>query len=146
MTKSATDLMQEIIFSAVLDSMGALKTASRGLPNTLLRDIGAIHANTTFADLPPELQASIAASVRTAFQRLLKEGYSVSPGAPAPSRAHRPPRDGERPRREGDRPGPRREGAGPRREGERPGPRGGGPRPPGTPRGPGPNRGKPRER
>jgi hypothetical protein len=158
MTKSATDLMQEIIFSAVLDAIGGLKAASKGLPNTLLRDINAIHANTTFADLPAELQASITASVRTAFQRLLKEGYSVSAGAPAPSRGPRPPRDGERPRREGDRAPPRREGAGPprregagppRREGERPGPRRSGPRPdgrPGAPRGPGPNRGKPRDR
>jgi hypothetical protein len=58
MTKSATDLMQEILFSAVLDAIGALKTASKGLPNTLLRDVGALHANTTFGDLPPEVQAS----------------------------------------------------------------------------------------
>src|ERR671929_8795 len=69
MTRSATDVMQEIIFSAVLDSLSALKAASKGLPNNLLRDLNAIHANTTFADLPPELQASITASVRAAFTR-----------------------------------------------------------------------------
>jgi hypothetical protein len=136
MTKSATDLMQEILFSAVLDAIGALKTASKGLPNTLLRDVGALHANTTFGDLPPEVQASITSSVRSAFQRLLKEGYSVSAGAPAPTRPPRPPR-------EGDRPGPAPRRGGPR--GDRPPPRG-----PRTdrpaPRGPGPNRGKPRER
>lgn len=80
MAKSATDVMQEIIFSAVIDSIAALKTASKGLPNTLLRDLNAIHANTTFADLPPELQAAIGSSVRAAFSRLLKEGYSVSGG------------------------------------------------------------------
>src|SRR5687768_14115469 len=84
MTKSATDLMQEIIFSAVLDSLAALKSASKGLPNTLLRDINSIHANTTFADLPKEVQSSITSSVRSAFTRLLKEGYSVSTGQPAP--------------------------------------------------------------
>lgn len=89
MKKSATEVMQEIMFSAVVDSIGALKGASKGLPNTLLRDLNAIHANATFADLQGELQAAITASVRAAFARLLKEGYSVSPidgAAPRPPR------------------------------------------------------------
>ncbi len=123
MTKSATDLMQDIIFSAVLDSLAALKTASKGLPNNLLRDVNSIHANTTFADLPKEVQASISASVRSAFTRLLKEGYSVTTGQPAP-----PPR-GAPVRREG----PRHERA------PRPPHKGPGGRTP--PRGGGPNRG-----
>ena len=94
MTKSATDLMQEIIFSAVIDLIGALKAASKGVPNTLLRDLNAVHANTTLSDLPQELQAAIATNVRAAFTRLLKEGYSVSPGRPAPvSRIMTPQRD-----------------------------------------------------
>lgn len=84
MTKSATDLMHEVIVSAVIDSIVALKAASKGLPNSLLRDLNAIHANTTFADLPKDLQDSIGRSVRDAFTRLLKEGYSVSIGRPAP--------------------------------------------------------------
>ena len=134
MTKSATDVMQEIIFSAVLDSIAALKTASKGLPNNLVRDIGAIHANTTFADLPAEVQASINAGVRAAFTRLLKEGYSVAPGQAGPPRNAPPRRDqgteghrrggpsGRSPRRGGGRPsGP---GRGPQR-----GP-GRGPKPP----------------
>ncbi|MDB5720023.1 MAG: hypothetical protein JWP15_641, partial [Alphaproteobacteria bacterium] len=105
MTKSATDVMEDILFSAMLDAIAALKTASKGLPNTLLRDINAMHANTTLADTPAELQAAIAASVRGAFSRLLKEGYSVSPGRPHPQaprhapgvpveRGGRPPRGG----------------------------------------------------
>ena len=99
MPKSATDVMQEIIFAAVVDSLDALKSASKGVPNTLLRDIGAIHTNSTFADLPKELQGTIAASVRGAFNRLLKEGYSVAPRDVAPSRptgshAASPPRGG----------------------------------------------------
>jgi len=106
MTKSATDLMQEILFSAVVDALDALKTASRGVPNTLLRDINAVHVNATFADLPKELQAAIAASVRTAFNRLNREGYSVAPvNAPPPRRPPpRPetaPRHGDKPRRPG---------------------------------------------
>lgn len=121
MAKSATDVMQEIIFSAVIDSVMALKTASKGLPNTLLRDLSAVHPNTTFADLPPELQAAISASVRAAFARLLKEGYSVSAAGTAPPRA--PPRhEGQGSRGRG--PGPRT-GKPPR--GGRPG---GKPRPP----------------
>jgi hypothetical protein len=124
MTKSATDVMQEIVFSAVLDSIAALKAASKGLPNNLIRDIGALHANTTFADLPAEVQSSIAASVRAAFTRLLKEGYSVAPGQSAPPR-------GQAPRREGGSEGTRRPGSpgrGPRPGGGRP-PRPGGGRP-----------------
>ena len=74
MTKSATDVMQEIIFSAVLDSIAALKASSKGLPNTLLRDLNAIHANTTLADTPEEVQAAIQSSVRAACTRLRKEG------------------------------------------------------------------------
>ena len=92
MTKSATDLMQEIIFSAVIDSIGALKAASKGVPNTLLRDLNAVHANTTLPDLPPELQAAIAANVRSAFTRLLREGYSVAPAGASAPRAAPPPR------------------------------------------------------
>lgn len=128
MTKSATDVMQEVIFSAVLDAIGALKAASQGLPNTLLRELNAVHANTTLADLPKELQASINASVRAAFTRLLKEGYSISNGPPAPVRAPDIPRD--RPRQDQRRPtGPhRRPDARPPRNPSRPG---GGPRPKG---------------
>ena len=103
MTKSATDVMQEIVFAAIVDSLDALKAASKGVPNTLLRDIGAIHTNSTFADLPKELQSTITASVRGAFNRLLKEGYSVAPrdAAPPPrqpsgGQPNRPPRDGPR--------------------------------------------------
>ena len=90
--------MQEILFSAVIDAVVALKQASKGLPNTLLRDINAIHSNTTFGDLPRELQAGISAAVRAAFTRLLKEGYSV---APAEQGRQRPPSDNRGPRRDG---------------------------------------------
>src|SRR3954468_23231893 len=92
MTKSATDVMQEILFSAFLDSVEALKAASKGMPNTLVRDLNALHANVTFADLPKEVQASLTASVRAAFTRLLKEGYSVAPGQSTPPRNPSPPR------------------------------------------------------
>lgn len=93
MPKSATDVMHEIIFSAVVDAMGTLKAASGGVPNALLRDINAIHANATFADLPRELQATVTASVRAGFNRLLKEGFVVTPsqGQATPPRPPRPP-------------------------------------------------------
>jgi hypothetical protein len=115
MRKSATDVMQDIVAAAVLDSIAALKAASRGLPNNLLRDLNAIHANTTLADLPAEVQTAVAASVRAAFSRLQKEGYSVSGGEPA---APRPPRPGASPpaqHRPFRRPPPKRDGAGPGR-------------------------------
>ena len=120
MTKSANELMNEILVAAVADAIVALREASKGVPNLVLRDIGAIHANTAPADLPEAVQASIRASVREAFNRLLREGYSVSPAATAPTRpeSRRPP--GDRPRRpdSGPRGAPRRPpGKGPRPSG-----------------------------
>ena len=79
MARAASDVMQSIIFSAVLDCVAALKRASGGLPNQLLRDVQAIHPNVTFADLPKELQDQIAETTRAAFTQLLKEGYAVGP-------------------------------------------------------------------
>mgnify|MGYP001087578001 CR=1 FL=1 len=109
MTKSATDVMQDIIFSAVIDSIQALKTASKGLPNTLLRDVGAIHANVTLADLPEDVRSAIATNVRSAFTRLLKEGYSVMPRGGMPERRGPAPGGPKPPSTPGGRPqGPRR--------------------------------------
>src|ERR1043165_9891261 len=67
MPRAANDVMQSIIFSAVLEGIAALKQASGGLPNQLLRDVQAIHPNVTFADLPKELQDQLAESTRAAF-------------------------------------------------------------------------------
>jgi|SRR3954469_19284640 len=122
MSKSATDVMQDILFAAIIDGVVALKAASKGLPNTLLRDLNAIHANTTFADLPAELQAAIQTSVRAALTRLLKEGYAVTPaGSTPPVRREGSPG----PRHPGGNRGPRPGGSGPR--GPRSGPGGGRP-------------------
>ncbi|HEX6784684.1 MAG TPA: hypothetical protein VF098_08535 [Sphingomicrobium sp.] len=79
MARAATDVMQSILFSMVLEGVAALKRASGGLPNQLLRDVQAIHPNVTFADLPKELQDQISESTRSAFTQLLKEGYAVGP-------------------------------------------------------------------
>ena len=79
MQRPANEVMQAVIFSAVLDAVQALKKASGGLPNQLLRDVQAIHPNVTFADLPKELQDAIAAATRSAFTQLRKEGYAVGP-------------------------------------------------------------------
>ena len=79
MQRPANEVMQAVIFSAVLDAVQALKKASGGLPNQLLRDVQSIHRNVTFADLPKELQDQIAESTRAAFTQLLKEGYAVGP-------------------------------------------------------------------
>jgi hypothetical protein len=97
------------------------------LPNQLLRDVQAIHANVTFADLPKELQDAIAASTRAAFTQLLKEGYAVGPRQemqqsrpldrvperqrPAPNDRRGPPRGPSQGHRRGGRP-PRGGGGG----------------------------------
>jgi hypothetical protein len=132
MPRAANDVMQSVLFSAVLDAVAALKAGSGGLPNQLLRDVQAIHPNVTFADLPKELQDAIGASTRAAFTQLLKEGYAVGPRQA--QQASRPlDRVPERERRgpgSQDRRGPPRgPGRGPR-PGSRPGggkPRGGKP-------------------
>jgi hypothetical protein len=98
MTKSATDVMEEVIFAAVIDAIQAMKAASKGMPNTLLRDLNAIHANVTRADLPADVQAAIQTNVRAAFAKLLKEGYAVAPRSAEPQRGA-PMRDGPRPDR-----------------------------------------------
>lgn len=139
MPRAATDVMQSILFSAVLDAVAALKTASKGLPNQLLRDVQAIHANVTFADLPKELQDALATATRGAFTQLLKEGYSVAPRDSAPARPNA--RQGELVDRgsrnsRSERPQPRAPGRSPR-------PAGGSGRPGNGPRGGGPRRGGP---
>ena len=134
MPRAASDVMQSIIFSAVLDGLAALKRASGGLPNQLLRDVQAIHANVTFADLPKELQDQIAETTRAAFTQLLKEGYAVGPRQQM--QQSRPMDRVPERQRTTDRRGPPR---GPRR-----GPPGGGG--PDKPRGPGgPGGGRPRK-
>jgi len=143
MPRAANDVMQSIIFSAVLDAVAALKRASGGLPNQLLRDVQAIHPNVTFADLPKELQDQIAESTRAAFTGLLKEGYAVGPREQqvsrpmdrVPERDRRDPADRRVVRRSPGRRGP------PRPEGDGPGR---GPRGPGGPSRPRKPKGKPR--
>ena len=147
MQRAATEVMQSIVFSAVLDAIAALKSASGGLPNQLLRDMQAIHANVTFADLPRELQEAITASTRTAFTQLLKEGYAIGPRqqlqqARPMDRVPERQRQGDRRGPPGDR-RPRRAGGPPRDpDGKGPGDGPGrGPRGPSRPRKP---KGKPR--
>jgi hypothetical protein len=134
MQRAANDVMQSIIFSAVLDALAALKRASGGLPNQLLRDVQAIHPNVTFADLPKALQDQIAESTRTAFTQLLKEGYAVGPRAQVqasrpmdrvPERQRPAPGDRRGPPR-GPSPGHRRGGRPPKGGGSGGGPGGGG--------------------
>jgi len=120
MTKPAAEVMHEILVAAVIDGVTALRAASKGLPNALLRDINAIHPNTTFDDLPDDLRTSIQQSVRAGFTRLQKEGYTVfNPKlAPPPRPAPRPPA------------APSRGPGAPRDQQRRPRPPGGGPKRP----------------
>jgi hypothetical protein len=100
MPKSATDIMQDIINAAVVDAIVALKDSAKGLPNALLRDMNAVHANTA------AVQAAVAASVRDAFGKLRKEGYAIA----ETQATLRPPRPAGVPitRRPGGRPPARR--------------------------------------
>ena len=77
MQRAASDVMQSILLSAVIDALEAMKAASGGVPNNMLRDLQSVHRNSAFADLPKAVQDSIGLSVRAAFNELLKEGYAV---------------------------------------------------------------------
>jgi len=140
MPRAANDVMQSILFSAVLDGLAALKRASGGLPNQLLRDVQAIHPNVTFADLPKELQDQIAESTRAAFTQLLKEGYAVGPRQQMQQAR---PMDRVPERQRPDRRGPPRGPSPGHRRGGRP-PKGGGNGGGGRPGGGNPSGGKPR--
>jgi hypothetical protein len=137
MQRPANEVMQSVIFSAVLDAMQALKKASGGLPNQLLRDVQAIHPNVTFVDLPKELQDAIVETTRSAFTQLLKEGYAVGPRQQM-QQVRPMDRVPERDRR-----GPRGPAAGARR-GARPAPGGGPDKPGGGPGAPNRPRRKPK--
>ena len=127
MQRAASDVMQSILLSAVIDALEAMKAASKGVPNQMLRDLQSVHRNTTFADLPKAVQDSIAQSVRAAFTQFLKEGYAVGPKQ-AVQQSRPMDRVPERQRNgPGDRRGPPRgPGRGPR-PGGRPGGKPGGP-------------------
>jgi len=143
MARAANDVMQSIIFSAVLDALAALKVASKGLPNQLLRDVQAIHPNVTFADLPKELQDAINETTRSAFTQLLKEGYAVGPRQQMQQvrPMDRVPDRGGRGPGSSDRRSPPRGPRGPRPGGNGPGKGPGGPGGPSRPRKP---KGKPK--
>jgi hypothetical protein len=121
--RAATDVMQSILLSAVIDALEAMKGASKGVPNLMLRDLQSVHRNTTFADLPKAVQDSIAQSVRAAFTQFLKEGYAVGPKQQVqqsrpmdrvPERSRTGPGDRRGPPRGPGRPGARPRGNGPR--------------------------------
>ena len=124
MPKAASDVMQSIIFAAVVDAVEAMKAASKGVPNNMLRDLQSLHRNSAFADLPKAVQDSIGLSVRAAFNELLKEGYAVGPKSAVQSRPMDRVPERQRPG-SGDRRGPPRGPAQGHRRGGRP-PKGGG--------------------
>lgn len=138
MQRAASDVMQSVLLSAVIDALEAMKAASGGVPNNMLRDLQSVHRNTTFADLPKAVQDSLLQSVRAAFTQLLKEGYAVGPKQEVqqsrpmdrvPERDRRGPQDRRDFRQKPGRRGPDRPGTGPD-GGRRGGPPRGAPRKP----------------
>ena len=79
MNQSANEVIKSAIFAAVCDAITAFRANSGGSPNVLVRDLSAVHANATMADLPESVQKAIVESTNAAFRRLLKEGYVIQP-------------------------------------------------------------------
>jgi hypothetical protein len=97
---SATDIVQDSLVAAVLEAVAAWKASSGGLANVLARDLSAVHPNTSFTDLPREVQLALREATRSTFTRLLKAGYAVGPTATTPplrTPPPMPPRGGNRP-------------------------------------------------
>jgi hypothetical protein len=90
MARSATEIVHDVINAAVVDAIVALKDASQGLPNALIRDLASIHANTAFSDLPSAVQKAVAASVRNAFSQLQRDGYVIAEAKSVLATAPRP--------------------------------------------------------
>ena len=76
--KSATEVLQDALFSAFLNGIDALKNNAGGLPNNIVRDVNTMHSNTTFESLPEAIQKAIKQSTQDTLRRLNKEGLAVS--------------------------------------------------------------------
>jgi hypothetical protein len=69
------EVMNEAMLSAVVDVLNTLR--NNNVDNAFLRETKAIHGNTTFADLPSTVRASLIHSSNVAIVKLGAAGYSV---------------------------------------------------------------------
>jgi hypothetical protein len=81
MTKTATQVLQEALFSSLCEAVTAFKQNAGGMPNALARDLAAVHSNTSFDSLPDNVQKAIRDGVQETLKRLQKDGYTVAPKA-----------------------------------------------------------------
>ncbi len=91
MNKTATQILQEAIFASVCEAIDAFKSNAGGMPNALVRDLLAVHGNTSFDTLPEPVQKAIKDAVQDTLRRLQREGYVVTPKT-APRPLQRPER------------------------------------------------------
>jgi len=78
MKKSANEVVRAALFSAVVNALDAFREESGGAAQAMIRDLGAVHSNTAFTDLPESVQKALTKSTEEALRRLLKEGYVVT--------------------------------------------------------------------
>jgi hypothetical protein len=76
--KSATQVIQEALFASLCDAIMAFRDGSGGIPNVLLRELTAVNVNATMDTLPEGVQRAIRASAHNMFNRLAREGYSIT--------------------------------------------------------------------
>lgn len=74
--KSAKECMKDAMLAALVETLGALR--KENVDNALIREVKAIHGNTTFNDLPECARTALHNSVDAAFARLSTEGYVVT--------------------------------------------------------------------
>lgn len=76
-SKPLNAVMQEALFNAFSKMAQEMRKESNGSPNVLYREMGAIHDNTTVADLPPYLKRKLASAAIEAVTEINSKGYSV---------------------------------------------------------------------
>lgn len=79
MSSSANSVIRASIFSALIEVVDGYRSRANGVMNVFARDLGTLHPNTAFDDLPDDIQKIIIESTDEAFRRLLKDGYVITP-------------------------------------------------------------------
>lgn len=74
--KSFKTVVREAMFNSLVKSVEAIK--SNNVDNGVVRDCKALHANTTFEDLPNYTKTALNQAVDNFLTKLIAEGYTIT--------------------------------------------------------------------
>ena len=75
---SSRELMQQIVVRSVIEAVQGMKAANAN-DNTLLRELKALHGNTTMEDLPDHLKKLVNELTQSMFGYMNRNGYVLVP-------------------------------------------------------------------